>query len=302
MELDKYDLQNGLEFICGTWQVDFIINGFSDDLAHIPAAEWKSDDGKDFSCITYTFYEDHTMTMCDTVSGKEEKGTWEQTNYFEYHYTLNGFLEIPDGPFKKNAETLNVQYEALVFSIGFLGIGLKKIKDGTITKDPDIADIVPNSEDNSNNSIVGKYAVEKVMTMVGNKFGMFTKEETKFDLDKKLKSKKISKRDYSQTMDLFDSIIEFTADHKVLSWAKIPDGITDKMLKDAIESGEVKYVSDGFFCTEENEWKCVDEKFYYDTRQEREISGQKVSSWDELTEDENGYISFGSGFMMIKKI
>lgn len=61
--MDKQDLRQGLQFIAGTWQAEFLVNAFSNDLAHIPAGEFKSDDGRDFSCITFSFFEDHTVVM-----------------------------------------------------------------------------------------------------------------------------------------------------------------------------------------------------------------------------------------------
>ena len=48
MAVDEYFLKEGLKTIVGTWQVDYIVNAFSNDLAHIPATEFKSDDGRDF--------------------------------------------------------------------------------------------------------------------------------------------------------------------------------------------------------------------------------------------------------------
>ena len=77
MELDATDLRNGLEFICGKWQAEYVVNAFSNDLARIPASEWKSDDGSDFSAVTFDFDEEHNVIMRDGNSGKEENGTWE---------------------------------------------------------------------------------------------------------------------------------------------------------------------------------------------------------------------------------
>ncbi|MDD6879321.1 MAG: hypothetical protein PUD59_03710 [bacterium] len=133
MALDEYTLKEGLKSICGTWQVDFIVNGFSDDLAHIPAAEFKSNDGSDFSGITFSFSEDHSMILHNSADGTEAAGTWEQTGLFEFRYTLDGFNQIPDGQFKENAELLTMQGGALCFSIGFILIGMKKIEEGHIT-------------------------------------------------------------------------------------------------------------------------------------------------------------------------
>ena len=54
MQLDDDDLKRGLRFIVGTWQVDYLVNAFSNDLAHIPASEFKSEDGTDFTVILRT--------------------------------------------------------------------------------------------------------------------------------------------------------------------------------------------------------------------------------------------------------
>ena len=120
MILDEQDLRSGLKFIVGKWQVDFIVNAFSNDLAHIPASEFKDKDGNDFSSVSFEFFEDHTVIMRQDSTGTEEHGTWEQTGYSEYHYTLNGFLNVPEGSFREAAEKLSVQDGALVFALGFL--------------------------------------------------------------------------------------------------------------------------------------------------------------------------------------
>ncbi len=302
MELDKIDLIKGLRFLCGTWQVEYIVNGFSDNLDHIPASEFRSKDGSDFSCITYTFFEDHTMVMNDTSSGREEKGTWEQVDFGEFHYTLNGFVELPEGAFKENAEKLSVSGSNIVFSIGFLGIGMKKTADGVVTEEVDIADVQPSEEDNKEFAIVGKYIPEKVMTVVNNKFGFFTKDEAKPFFDEQLSKDVISKRDYEESMRLFDMYLEITSEHKIVSWMKLPESVTEEMIKQAVEAGQISEVRDGYFTMEYYEWKCVDGKYYYDTKTRREISGEHVSSWDEFKEDKDGYLPFASGMMKLKKV
>ncbi|MBO4366449.1 MAG: hypothetical protein J5843_02195, partial [Clostridia bacterium] len=59
MTLDEQDLREGLQRIVGTWQADYLVSLFSNDLAHIPASEFKSDDGRDFTALTFRFTEDH---------------------------------------------------------------------------------------------------------------------------------------------------------------------------------------------------------------------------------------------------
>ena len=187
MTLDEQDLRRGLKFIVGTWQVDYVVNAWSNDLAHIPAKEFKNKDGSDFSEITFTFSEDHTVLMKNGADGKEEKGQWEQTGWAEYHYTLNGFIDIPDGNFRKNAETLSVFDGFLVFSIGFLAIGMKKISDGVVTevKKKDIGDMEMSAADAAADGIVGKYAPAKTMAVVNDSFGLYTKEEIEAEFKRK---------------------------------------------------------------------------------------------------------------------
>ena len=301
MTLDEQDLRRGLKFIVGTWQVDYVVNAWSNDLAHIPAKEFKSKDGKDFSEITFTFSEDHTVLMKNGADGKEEKGQWEQTGWAEYHYTLNGFIDIPDGNFRKNAETLSVFDGFLVFSIGFLAIGMKKISDGVVTevKKKDIGDMEMSAADAAADGIVGKYAPAKTMAVVNDSFGLYTKEEIEAEFKRKQDAGEDPDTD---ALRMLDMTVEFTADHKVIQWMKIPEGVSEEMIKQALEAGEIKAVSDGYFSMALQEWKCVDGKYYYDTGEHREMFGEVQSSWDELKFDEDGLLDFASGMMKLKKV
>ena len=302
MELDEYDLRSGLEFICGKWQADFVVNAFSNDLAHIPASEWKGDDGSDFSSLTFEFDEDHNVVMRDENSGKEETGTWEQTSFGEYHYTVNGFFDLPDGAFKKNAETLLVQDGYLCFSIGFLCIGMKKIEDGEITPAEDPLGAEMTEEDAKCLDVVGRYGVEKIMTMVGDDFDFFTRGEVKTELEKQLKNEEIDEDEMNETMGMFDTVVEFTADHEVKSWSKIPDGVTDEEIAEAVESGEIAEVKDGYMLTEQTEWKSLGGKYYYDSHEYGEVMGVVQSPWKEFAPGDDGCIPYASGFMKLKKI
>ena len=302
MVLDNEVLKDGLKFIVGTWQVDYIVNALSDDLKHIPASEFKSDNGSDFSAIKYTFFEDHTLTMEDSSRGLEEKGTWEQTDWFEYHYTLNSFFEYPDNVFLKNAETLSVQDGDIVFSLGFLAIGMKKISDGFITKEPDIADIQPSEEDLKLNDIVGRYQVFKAMSFVKGEFSMFTRDEVLEEMKAQKEAGEIDDDEFNESLRGFDGVYDITADHKIISWLKVPEGTTEDEIKEALSSGEIKSYKDGYFSLDEKEWKAVNGKYYYNTGEHREVFGESQSSWDELKTDEDGLLEFGSGMMKLKKI
>lgn len=302
MELSEEMLKDGLKFIVGTWQVDFIVNMFSNDLAHIPATEFKSDDGKDFSSIKFTFFEDHSLKMKDDSSGKEVEGTWDQTGMLDYHYTVNEFLEIPEGSFKESVEHLSVQDGFLVFGLGFLAIAMKKIEEGHITKEPDIGDIVPTPEEEAHKDIVGIYDVCMMMTFINDKFDLFTKEEIRKNCEKKKKAGEMDEDEIREMMSFFDAYYEFTDDHKIYRWSLLPAGVSEEEIKAAIEAGEINDVKDGYYNVGEAlTWKYVKGDYYYDTGTHREVFDEVISPWDKLSFDENGLLPFGEGSVKLKK-
>lgn len=300
MSLDEGRLKDGLKFIVGTWQVDFIVNFFSNDLAHIPATEFKSDDGRDFSSITFTFFEDHSLKMKDSGSGKEEEGTWEQTDNYEYHYTLNGFMDVPEGDFKNAVEKLSVQDGFLTFTLGFLVIAMKKIEEGHITKEPDIGDIVPTAEEEAHKDIVGVYEIAKVTAYIDDKFELFSKEEIAAAIEKS-KAKGEEDDMLSDFLKMTDGFVEFKDDHNIYSWSKLPEGVSEKDIKEAIKSGEILDAKDGYFCRGTQEWKFVKGDYYYNTGAQRSMFDEELSPWDKLVFDENGLLPFGEGSMLLRK-
>ena len=304
MNLDEKDLKDGLRFLVGTWQVDYIVNAFSNDLAHIPATEFKSTDGTDFTAIQYEFFEDHTMVLRDSSKGKEIKGTWEQTGWTEFHYTVADFYDIPDNNFRKGVETLLMSDGCIVFSIGFLAIGMKKIAEGTVTveKKTDIGDMEMSEEDKKLKAIVGKYAVAKMMSMIGDKFDVFPVEEIVAELDKKVASGETDPDEVEQTKNMMAATYEITDDYRIVAWMKAPSSVTEEQIKAAIEAGEIKDFKDGFFTAGSQPWKAINGKYYYDTGEQREMLGEKQSSWDELAFDEDGLLNYGSGMIKLKKI
>ncbi len=302
MVLDDDDLKNGLKLIVGTWQVDYLVNAWSNDLAHIPASEFKSDDGTDFTAINFEFFEDHTLVMKDTSKGKEVKGTWEQTSYSEFHYTLNDFIEVPDSQFKKNAETLNVQNGDLVFSLGFLAVAMKKIAEGTVTKEADIGDIPMTAEDEANLGIVGEYETVKAFSIINGTPGLYTRAEVEADLQKQKDAGTIDEHDAGQMMMAFNSVVEITESHKIKTWMKLPEGVTEEQVKKAIEAGEIQDYDGERFCAHVQEWKSIGGKYYYNTGEHREVFGEEKSPWDELTFDEEGLLNMMDGMAKMKKI
>ena len=302
MELDRDDLKRGLRFIVGTWQVSYLTNPWVDAEKQIPATEFKDDAGNDFTAITYTFTEDHKLVMKNAANGKEEEGTWEQTGYGEFHYTLNGFLNIPESTFLNAAETLSVRNEnELVFSLGFLAIFLKKTEEGTMTEEPDIGDLEPSAEDLAMTGIVGVYEVAKTMAFLNDEYALFSREEVVADLDKKKAAGEIDDEEYADSLQGFEAVIEFTDDHRVVEWLKMPAGVSEEEIKAAVEAGEIMAAKDGFFATGAKEWKALNGKYYYNSGEERELFGEKQSPWDELKTDEEGLLDFASGMMKLRK-
>ncbi len=299
MFLDDSDLRRGLEFIVGNWQVDYLVNAFSNDLAHIPATEFKSDDGTDFTSLKFSFYEDHTVIMTDTSRGREERGTWEQTGLLDYHYTLGAFLDLPEGDLRKSAETLSVQDGRLVFGLGFLAVALQKTADGAVTKEPDVGE---KEGDPALTEIVGRYAVAKIVTMIGEEFGMFSREEVEDDLARRVAAGEIDEDEAREGLSPFETFVDFTDDHRVVSWMKLPDGVSDEEIRAAQEEGQIGEVKDGYFAeTAAKEWKAVDGRYYYNTGETRELFGEAQSPWDELKTDEEGLLDY-SGVFKLRRI
>ena len=126
MELGKQALERGKDFIVGRWKADYVVNFFSDDLKHIPAAEFKSDGGTDMSALCFEFGADHGVTVCAPSFTSPKKGVWSQTDYTEYAWDFEMLEGLPESGFLDNAKKLTVYEGDLVFSLGFLTVALKK--------------------------------------------------------------------------------------------------------------------------------------------------------------------------------
>lgn len=303
MSLDAEDLKYGLKFIVGTWEPDYIVNFFSNDLAHIPATEFKSDEGTDFTALKFEFYQDNTMKFIDTAKNVEEAGTWEQTGRIQFKYDIARLAEVPDGPFKDAVQELTIADGNLNFAIGFLVISLKKIAEGEVTevKEPDIGDLEPSEADLAMKDIVGIYETYKSAGYIGGKFAAFTKEEIEADNAKKVAAGEMDAEEAAETLNAFATKVEFTDDHRMIWWMKVPAGVPEDAIKAALESGEISDYKDGMFARGVKEWKAVGGKYYYNTEEQREVFGEVKSPWDELVLTEDGTIALSEGFMVIRK-
>lgn len=290
MELTKEDLKDGLKFIVGTWEAEFVVSFFSNNLEHVPVTEFKSSDGRDLSKLSMEFFEDHTAKLKDGSNGREVDSTWEQTKPYGWTYKANGFFgELPADVAEK-VEELDAQEGKLCIAFGFLCIAFKKTAEGHITKEPDIDEIEPSPEDLKMKAIVGRWKIYKTLAPIGNSFDLHTKDEVVAELDKKKATDAIEEDEYNETLNMFDYVMKFTDDYKVLSYMPIPKHVTQEQIDQAVASGEVKIV-DGMMCCEEpKEWKAVNGHYYYNTKEHREIFGEIKSPWDIIDPDADGRI------------
>ena len=148
--------------------------------------------------------------------------------------------------------------------------------------------------------LIGIWEVAKARSFVGGKFDFFTLDEVKAELDAKKAAGELD-GDPEELMSGFYSRTEFTADGKVRMWMKAPAGVSEEEINAAIAAGELIGWKDGLMCLEEKEWKEENGTILYNTGEHREIFGEVKSPWDELALDENGFLPFGSGMVLLKK-
>lgn len=302
MALDEKDIRNGTKFIVGKWRPEYVVSLLSDDLKHIPAAEFKSPEGRDLTALEFEFFEDGSMKASNTEKGVCESGEWELTGPLKFRWTVPEVLGVPEGAFREAVEKLEVADGRLVFSLGILVIALEKTEEGVFTEAPAPCDLEPTEEDAELSGIVGVYGVAKAMSMVGDKFGLFSKEEVEANIEKLLEAGDTDPETAAQMLSGFKMRVEFTPDHKVIMWTPIPKGVTEEQISAALAAGEIKAVKDGFFCGDDKEWKAVQGKYFYNTGEHREIFGEEQSPWDELAPDGEGLIPFSSGMVLLKKL
>ncbi|MBQ9558291.1 MAG: hypothetical protein IJU94_06795 [Clostridia bacterium] len=153
-----------------------------------------------------------------------------------------------------------------------------------------------------NDPVVGVYEIAETMTEVGGEFGFFTRERVAAELEERVAAGEADADGAAEELAVFDGRVEFTADGRVVEWMKIPAGVSEEEIKEAVEAGEIAGCRDGLLTTgETKEWKTVEGRYYYNSGGERELFGEEQSPWDELTFDENGLLIFG-GVMKLRRI
>ena len=291
MELDKDDLKWGTEFIVGTWKIDYLVDFWSDNLEHIPAAKYNSPDGKKYSGITFEFFEDHKLVMKDSATKKKVESTWEQTGSTQFHYALNGFFDLSEDSDIDIVETLEVFDGDLAFSLGFVTAGMKKTKKGKVTKEPGIGEIEPSAADLQMTDIVGIYKVVKMPNFHGD-FQLSTLDKIVADLKKSGAKGEELESQINETKMMFGQQFEFSSDHKLRIWVSTED-MPQEDLKEALDSGEAIASKDGFLCFDESDWKVVKGAYYVSDEEDE-------SGWHKLEPDSNGEMEYR--MFVIKKL
>jgi len=297
MELSEDKLKAGLKFFVGTWQVDYLVNVFSSNLAHIPAAEFKDKDGKDFTQISYEFFEDHTCKLKNGATGVEESGTWKQVSSDKFEFTLEKVFGEMNEEALKALRTVEKDMEGgFVFSLGPLVVRMKKTAEGVVTevKKPDIGELEPSDEDLKMNAIVGRWKIYKAFTCVKDNFDMFTRAEVEAEIERLKAAGENDDANSLQEMvcTAFGVVIEFTEDHKLITYNPIPPDTPQKEIDEAVSSGEFKLVDGMLQDSDFKMWKAVLGDYWYDSEEVVEICGEKQSSWKKLTPDADGHITY----------
>ena len=89
---------------------------------------------------------------------------------------------------------------------------------------------------------------------------------------------------------------EFTEDGALNTLMFVPE----EMREEAAKHGAVVR-EDGYAAVESTVWKEENGKFYYDTKIEGEVLGEKVDSFAEIPVTEDGCLLYGLGMILLEK-
>jgi len=303
MALEEKQLVKGLKYIVGTWEIDYVVNILSNNLDHIPASEFKSQDGKDLSKVTFEFFQDHTMKLKNGVSGEEESGHWEQISDSKFHYDCK-FFGVDNAELLKGIQTLEKDMQGgLVFNMFFV-VRIKRTAKGALDlpKKVTIDQMQPTPDDLAQKDLVGRWKVYKSMACVGDNFGMFTRAEIEADYQKKKAAGEAEDDDLADRLGVFGTIIEFTDDYKMLTYSPIPAGVPKEEIDKAVESGEIKLVNGMMVADEPKDWKHVRGEYWVkcgDCGEENnedddddDDDEEKTAPWMKISPDSEGHVEY----------
>ena len=101
---------------------------------------------------------------------------------------------------------------------------------------------------------------------------------------------------FEGSAELMQYRTEFTEDGTLNTLMFVPE----KMREEAAKHGAVVR-EDGYAAIESTVWKEENGKFYYDTKIEGEVLGEKVDSFAEIPVTEDGCLLYGLGMILLEK-
>lgn len=101
---------------------------------------------------------------------------------------------------------------------------------------------------------------------------------------------------FEGSAELMQYRTEFTEDGTLNTLMFVPE----EMREEAAKHGAVVR-EDGYAAIESTVWKEENGKFYYDTKIEGEVLGEKVDSFAEIPVTEDGCLLYGLGMILLEK-
>lgn len=131
----------------------------------------------------------------------------------------------------------------------------------------------------------------------------------------KIKKVQVMQSDFSMKLCTFDEIRETVSEEMQEDYLKmesteiefLPDGTVNTITyipQEQIEMARaegVEVAEDGRYIVETKAWKEENGEYFYFTGDEGEVMGEKISPYQKLEFDEDGYMKFGGGFMLLEK-
>ena len=77
--------------------------------------------------------------------------------------------------------------------------------------------------------------------------------------------------------------------------------VPEEMREEAAKHGAVVR-EDGYAAVESTAWKEENGKFYYDTKIEGEVLGEKIDSFAEIPVTEDGYLLYSFGMIILERV
>lgn len=101
---------------------------------------------------------------------------------------------------------------------------------------------------------------------------------------------------FEGSVELMRYLTEFAEDGTLNTLMLVPD----EMREEAAKHGAVVR-EDGYAAVDSSTWKEENGKFYYDTKIEGEVLGDKVDSFAEIPVTEDGCLLYGLGMIILER-